>query len=286
MLSYQHIYHAGNFADVHKHAILVQLLKTLRAKNPKLPVLDTHAGRGAYDLTGEEALKTNEAVTGAHHYWGMKALPPGLREIVEKLNPEGELKTWPGSAAIARDGLRAGEKLIAYEKHPGEFEELQRTLPANAQVELHKADGLEAMLELCPLPGRKGLVVIDPSYEVKTEYAQVARHVHLAWKKWPQGVFLIWYPMLEAQGHKQLLTGLRKSAVKDVMVSELRLDKPLADNQRMTGTGIAIINPPWPQDVLDSLTQKIAAAMPVKTWGEVFWLDNQQIDPETGLVGT
>lgn len=286
MLSYQHIYHAGNFADVHKHAILVMLLKALKSRNPKFAVLDTHAGRGQYDLASEEALKTNEAYTGARHFWDKKAIPSGLREIVEKMNPEGELKTWPGSSYIARQLLAPSDKLIAIEKHPAEFEELRRNFDGVANTDIHQEDGFEAMLELSPLPGRKGLVVIDPSYEIKTEYAQTARQVHLAWKKWPQGVFMIWYPILEAQGHKQLLTALRKSNVKDVMVSELRLDKPLADNIRMTGTGIAIVNPPWPQDVLDSLTQEVAAAMPVKTWGDVFWLDNQKINPETGLVGT
>lgn len=286
MLSYQHIYHAGNFADVHKHAILVELLKALKAKNPRLAVLDTHAGRGLYDLASEEAQKTGEYQSGALHFWNNKTLPDGLQQVVSKFNTEGELKTWPGSSMIARELLRPADRLVCVERHPGEFGELKKTLGSAPNTELQQHDGFQAMVELSPLPGRKGLVIVDPSYEIKTEYPFLAKQVHAAWKKWPQGVFMLWYPILSAQGHRQMLTALRKTDVKDVMVSELRLEEPPAENFRMTGAGVAIVNPPWPQDVLENLTQSIARAMPVKTSGETFWLDNQQIDPETGMVGT
>ena len=286
MLSYQHIYHAGNFADIHKHAILVELLKTLKAKNPKFAVLDTHAGRGLYDLGSEEAQKTNEYLNGAQHFWQNKSLPEGLLKIVEKFNPEGTLKIWPGSSMIAREVLRPSDRLICVELHPGEFEELKKTLGEAQNTELQQQDGFKTLVEMVPLAGRKGLVIIDPSYEIKTEYTFLAKQVRQAWKKWPQGVYMIWYPILEAEGHRQLLTALRKTDVKDVMVSELRLEKSPADNFRMLGAGVAIVNPPWPQTVLADLTRSIAAAMPVKAVGDVFWLDNQQINPETGLVGT
>ncbi|HYD16909.1 MAG TPA: 23S rRNA (adenine(2030)-N(6))-methyltransferase RlmJ [Patescibacteria group bacterium] len=284
MLSYQHIYHAGNFADVHKHAILVELLKTLKAKNPKLAVLDTHAGRGVYDLGSEEAQKTGEYQHGAQHFWENDTLPESLKAIVAKHNPEGELKTWPGTARIARELLRPTDKLVCIERHPGEYEELQKAMATATNTDVKQADGFEHVVEFSPPPARKGLVIIDPSYEIKTEYAQTAKQVNLAWKKWPQGVFMIWYPLLQAQGHKQLLTGLRKTNVTDVMVSEIRLDKAPGEDYRMYGTGVAIVNPPWPVDFLDTLTQYIAGRMPQKAYGDVFWLDNQPIDPETGLV--
>lgn len=284
MLSYQHIYHAGNFADVHKHAILVELLKALKAKNPKLAVLDTHAGRGTYDLKSEEAQKTSEYVSGAQHFWENDGLPDGLKEIVSGFNPDGDLNIWPGSSMIARKILRATDKLTCIERHPGEFEELQKTMSGASNVDLQQKDGFQSIVDFSPPPLRKGLVIIDPSYEIKTEYVQTAKQVHLAWKKWPQGVFLIWYPLLEARGHVQLLTQLRKSDVKDVIVSEVRLDKAPTEGYRMFGTGIAIVNPPWPINVLDDLTNHIADRMPQKAHGDTYWLDNQPINPETGTI--
>ncbi len=284
MLSYQHIYHAGNFADVHKHAILVELLKSLKAKNPKLAVLDTHAGRGTYDLNSEEAQKTSEYISGAQHFWENDGLPAGLKEIVSGFNPDGALVTWPGSSMIARKILRATDKLTCIERHPGEFEELQKTMSGAANVDLQQKDGFQSIVDFSPPALRKGLVIIDPSYEIKTEYVQTAKQVNLAWKKWPQGVFLIWYPLLEAQGHVQLLTHLRKSGVKDVLVSEVRLDKAPTEGYRMFGSGIAIVNPPWPINVLEDLTNHIADGMPQKAHGDVYWLDNQPINPETGTI--
>lgn len=284
MLSYQHIYHAGNFADVHKHAVLAQILKALKAKNPRLAVLDTHASRGLYDLSGEEAQKTAEFETGALHFWKNGTLPQDLRAIVTKFNPEGELKTWPGSAVIAREMLRPADTLACIERHPGEFAELKKALEGKPNTALSQEDGFEALAVRVPLPGRKGLVIIDPSFEIKTEYALAAKQVHKAWQKWPNGVYMLWYPLLEARGHRQLLTALRKTDIKDVLVSELRLEEKPAPNFRMTGAGIAIVNPPWPEAVLAALTRQIAADMPVKTAGEVFWLDNQPLDPETGMV--
>ena len=284
MLSYQHIYHAGNFADVHKHAILVELLKALKAKNPKLAVLDTHAGRGTYDLRSEEAQKTSEYTSGAQHFWENGGLPDGLKEIVSGFNPEGDLNIWPGSSMIARKILRPGDKLTCIERHPGEFGELQKTMSDAHGVDLQQKDGFQSIVDFSPPPLRKGLVIIDPSYEIKTEYVQTAKQVHLAWKKWSQGVFLIWYPLLEAQGHVQLLTHLRKSEVKDVLVSEVRLDKAPTEGYRMFGSGIAIVNPPWPINVLDDLTNHIADRMPQKAHSDVYWLDNQPINPETGTI--
>ncbi|MDI1226114.1 MAG: 23S rRNA (adenine(2030)-N(6))-methyltransferase RlmJ [bacterium] len=284
MLSYQHIYHAGNFADVHKHAILVELLKALKAKNPKLAVLDTHAGRGTYDLRSEEAQKTSEYTSGAQHFWENDGLPEGLKEIVSGFNPEGDLNIWPGSSMIARKILRPGDKLTCIERHPGEFAELQKTMSDAHGVDLQQKDGFQSIVDFSPPPLRKGLVIIDPSYEIKTEYVQTAKQVHLAWKKWSQGVFLIWYPLLEAQGHVQLLTHLRKSEVKDVLVSEVRLDKAPTEGYRMFGSGIAIVNPPWPINVLDDLTNHIADRMPQKAHSDVYWLDNQPINPETGTI--
>ncbi len=284
MLSYQHIYHAGNFADVQKHAILIQLLKTLQQKNPKMTVLDTHAGRGIYDLASEEALKTSEFTHGAQYFYDKGTLPSGLKEIVEKYNPDGILETYPGSAVIAREMMRSSDKLICTELHPGEFAELEKNMKDFPNTDVIKADGFQALVDMMPLADRKGLVIVDPSYEIKTEYDFLAKQLYQAWKRWPQGVFMIWYPILDSRGYQRMLTALRNSKIKDVMVSEIRLDVPPQEGYRMTGSGIIIINPPWPESALDALTQYIANRLPVKAFGDVFWLDNMQINPETGTI--
>lgn len=285
MLSYQHIYHAGNFADVHKHAILARLLKTLTAKPAGFQVLDTHAGRGLYDLGSEEAQRNREFDLGATAFLNdADPLMADYIAVVKKFNPDGDLKAYPGSAVIARELMRPADKLTCIERHPGEFAELQKALSAAPNTELLQDDGFKAMVDMVPFAGRRGLVVIDPSYEIKTEYTDLARRLQQAWKKWPQGIFLIWYPMLEAQGHRQFLTELRRTAVKDILVSELRLHEPPNERFRMYGSGIVIINPPWPPATPEAITQHIASKLPVKAFADVFWLDNAQIDPETGSV--
>lgn len=285
MLSYQHIYHAANFADVQKHVILLQLLTALKAKNPKLAVMDTHAGRGLYDLTSEEALKTAEFVHGGGHMFEDKSLPGGLQAAVAKYNEGGKLLRYPGSAVLARDMLRPADRLICYELHPGEFAELQKSLGSRPNTEILKQDGFKALTDRLPLPERKALIVIDPSYEIKTEYELVARQLIAAVKKYPAGCYMLWYPVLPAQGHRQLLTQLRRApVVRDVLVSEVRLEAAPDAGFRMYGSGIAIINPPWPEAVLKQLTDDVAARLPLQAEGDVFWLDNLEIDAETGLV--
>lgn len=285
MLSYQHIYHAGNFADVHKHAVMIRLLKTLKGKPAAFQVLDTHAGRGLYDLSSEEAVRNREFDTGAACFLDDTApLLADYLSIVRKFNPDGELRVYPGSAVIAREMMRPSDRLICIERHPGEFLELQNALGTAPNTKLLQEDGFKALVDLVPFPERRGLVVVDPSYEIKSEYVDLAKHLQQAWKKWPQGIFMIWYPMLEAQGHRQFLTALRGTDVKDVMVSEIRLHEPPQEKFRMYGSGVAIINPPWPQDTLDALTRHIASRLPIKAFPDVFWLDNQQINPETGTI--
>lgn len=285
MLSYQHIYHAGNFADVHKHAILARLLKSLKSKPGGFAVLDTHAGRGLYDLTTEEAQRNREFEDGISRFAGdADPLMADLMGVVGKFNPDGDLKSYPGSAVIARELMRPADRLVCVERHPGEFRELQKALGDAPNTQLFQQDGFKALVDMVPPPERRGLAVTDPSYEIKSEYADLARQLQLAWKKWPQGIFMVWYPMLDAGGHRQFLTALRRTDIKDVLVSELRLHEPPKERFRMYGSGVAVINPPWREDALEGLTQHIASRLSVKCFSDVFWLDNQQINPETGML--
>ncbi len=289
MLSYQHIYHAGNFADVHKHGILAHLLATLAKRNPSLFVLDTHAGRGLYDLDSGEAHKKQEFMTGiaalAAEDEKTSLLADFLR-ILRKYNPDGGCTRYPGSAKLAQELSRPQDRLVFAELHPGEFSLLQKNFSGNDEtVKLFHKSGFECMAEMLPPPVRKGLVIIDPPYEIKSDYAEVPKTVAQAWKKWPQGAFLIWYPLLPSGLHEDMLIALRRSGIKDTIVSEIRNDEaPQDGGHGMYGSGIIIVNPPWPEQILAGLTKHISEALPAKTSGRVFWLDNAEISQETGKL--
>ncbi len=289
MLSYQHIYHAGNFADVHKHAILTRLLQALALKPQKFAVLDTHAGRGLYDLQSDEALKISEFTHGILPFWqqrgqGKTPLADYLN-IVAGVNADGELRFYPGSAMIAQALMRAGDRLTAIERHPGEVNALREAFEGVRNVKVEQADGFQKLVELVPPAEMRGLVLIDPSYEIKTEYDDLPRQLQKAWKKWPQGQFVIWYPMLASDLHRKMLTALRLSDIKNVLVSEIRLDRAPQESFGMYGAGMIVVNPPFGfEAALDDITGHIAEKMPPKTEARVYWLDNQPINAETGML--
>jgi 23S rRNA (adenine2030-N6)-methyltransferase len=287
MLSYQHIYHAGNFADIHKHAILAQVIKAMRTKPQPMAVLDTHAGRGVYDLSSVEAEKNREFDNGITHFWPRRAEPSLLRpflEIVETFNTGDSVTQYPGSSMIARRLLKPADRLVAVERHPGEVKELQTSLAGLPQTTVVQEDGLQTMLDNVPFPERRGLVIIDPSYEIKTDYADVPKHIALAFRKWPQGSFLLWYPIMNGAPHRDMFLALKKSGVSNMLISEICLEKPPEDHFRMYGSGIAIVNPPWPDAILKQITEHITMRMPAATSGEVFWLDNLKFDEFTGKL--
>ncbi|HRI75967.1 MAG TPA: 23S rRNA (adenine(2030)-N(6))-methyltransferase RlmJ [Alphaproteobacteria bacterium] len=293
MLSYQHIYHAANFADVQKHALLAQVLKSLAVKPAPLCAFDTHAGRGLYALEDTEAQKNREFDNGITALWPQRAeAPPALRpylDAVSAFNPDGTLSFYPGSAMLCRQMLRATDRLIATERHPGEFGHLQQAMAKGAagakpRIQTLLGDGLKTLVDNLPAAERRALAVIDPSYEMKTDYTDVPKAILRALKKMPQLCVFLWYPMLGAGGHRLMLTELVKSGVRDALVSEIRLDAPPQEHFRMTGSGILIINPPWPEAVMNDVTQAVTSRLPAKAFGDVFWLDNCRINPDTGLI--
>jgi 23S rRNA (adenine2030-N6)-methyltransferase len=288
MLSYQHIYHAGNFADVQKHAVLIKLLQVLAQKPQKFCVLDTHAGRGLYDLGSAEAQKVGEFQSGIMPFWEARQKNSPLSDylkVVEEFNSGNELKIYPGSAKIARHLMRAGDDLTLIERHPGEFAELQNSFKGVPHVKIEQKDGFQCLANDMPLAGRRGLVLVDPSYEIKSEYADLPKHLRQALKKWPQGQFMIWYPMLAAGLHRQMLTALRRTEIKDMLVSEIILEAPPQESFGMYGSGLIIINPPFGfETALEEMSSFIAEHLPQKARSNVFWLNNQQINPETGML--
>ena len=240
MLSYQHSYHAANLADVQKHALLCWTLAYMTRKDKPLSYIETHAGRGLYDLGGAEARKTGEAAKGfdAVTDWFDAGHP--YRATVDALRAEYGPQSYPGSPALASRLLRGDDVLHFAELHSQEFAALQTAVPA---AHSHQRDGLEFALAITPPTPRRGVCLIDPSYEVKTEYEHVAKTVAYLHRKWPVGVIMVWYPLLVGEVHDPMLQALEKTAP-----SALRHEvtfPPAREGHRMIGSGMFLINPPY-----------------------------------------
>ncbi len=257
MLSYQHAYHAGGPADVHKHVALGLLLGHLAKKDKPFCVFDLYAGEGEYNLEAFAAQKTQDYAKGVSHIWNAgivpRDAPDGVRtylELLRRFNPTAELGRYPGSPAIARDFMRDNDGLILNELHSTAFPELGRWARKDPRITVHKRDGLEALVGLTPPAIRRGVVLIDPSYEVKTEYTSVPETVAKSVEKWREGIFAIWYPILKEERHLSLLDGLTQQVNADIFVCELSLPAVKHDEKApgLRGTGLAVINPPWQFD--------------------------------------
>jgi 23S rRNA (adenine2030-N6)-methyltransferase len=236
MLSYQHAYHAGGPADLHKHAALAELLASLTAKPRGITYAETHAGRGLYDLAAPEALKTGEAATGIARVSPAPSTPFG-RALAAVRAAHGS-HAYPGSPLVARALLRPQDRTVLMELHPAEHAALTAALPAGS-AEIHRRDGYEGVLALAPLRPRRGLVLVDPSYEVKDEYAAAATFVLRLARKWPQAIVLVWYPLLPAGREAELLDGLHPL---HPLIDEVVFDP--APARGMYGSGLALINAP------------------------------------------
>ena len=242
MLSYQHIYHAGNLADVHKHALLAWMLDYLTQKDKPLSYIETHAGRGLYDLSAAEAQKTGEAASGIAR---MQArFPPGhpYRQRLDEIRARYGDAAYPGSPLIAALALRDSDTLHLAELHPQEHLALTRNL-LQWGAHIHQRDGFDMALAVCPPTPRRGLMLIDPSYEVKTDYDRIPKliaHIH---RKWNVGIISLWYPILTDAPHRQMLADLQ-AAFPTALRSEIAFP-PARDGHRMTGSGLFTLNPPY-----------------------------------------
>ncbi|WP_425098869.1 23S rRNA (adenine(2030)-N(6))-methyltransferase RlmJ [Tropicibacter sp. S64] len=243
MLSYQHAYHAGNLADVHKHALLAQALDYLTQKNKPLTYLETHAGRGLYDLTSAEAQKTGEAAQGISFVsqWFGKDHPytRALHAIREKRGPN----AYPGSPLIAQTLLRESDRLHLAELHPQEHAALEFTMSAAGNAKVYQQDGFALAQSLCPPDPRRGLILIDPSWELKEDYARMPRFVDTLAKKWNVGIVMIWYPILTEPQHKPMIAAIRQSQ-SEALIHEVTFP-PARKGHRMVGSGMVVLNPPW-----------------------------------------
>lgn len=285
MLSYLHGFHAGNFADVHKHVALNLLLGQLLGKEAPLAYLDTHAGRGLYDLQAPDALKTAESALGIARLWDAE-LPAVLASYVAEVrrcNPEGGLRYYPGSPAIARAMLRAQDRLILCELHPTEFAALKSAMRGDRRVAVHQRDGFEGLRALTPPAEKRGLALIDPSYEIKGDYTTVAQALLQTRRRWSAGVFLLWYPILREARHEALLGTVVNSEQRKVLRCEFRLP-PAKDRTGMQGSGLLVANPPWQFDETMRQAGEALSALFAQSAGEhrCEWLIPEQPDVARG----
>ncbi|MDZ7851476.1 MAG: 23S rRNA (adenine(2030)-N(6))-methyltransferase RlmJ [Halomonas sp.] len=261
MLSYQHAYHAGNFADVHKHLTLFAIIDHLLRKKSAVTYIDTHAGRGLYPLAAEETARLGEYREGIDRLWQARALlgnAPLLDDwlaAVERVQARSDrLDHYPGSPWWLSDRLRAQDSLMLFELHPGEHGYLARqVMPDNVQ-RIH-SDGLQGLVKRLPVATPRLCVLVDPSYERKAEYGQVAKAVLEAMRRARHAVVLVWYPLLPAGHHHELLEELRVGGLRKIWRSELRLREAAESERGMVGSGMLVINPPW------GLESRLEAAM-------------------------
>jgi 23S rRNA (adenine2030-N6)-methyltransferase len=249
MLSYRHAFHAGNHADVLKHSVLCYVLDYMRQKPGGFVYVDTHAGAGSYDLRDAWADKNREYEHGigalldyAQTHSCPAALEPYL-DLVQSLNPPGALHIYPGSPQIADHMLRAQDSARLFELHPHEYQALSAAFSSYRHFTVEKRDGLQALHAVLPPAQRRALILIDPAYEVKTDYRDVVRALQSAHRKFSGGVYMLWYPVVARRQVDTLERAFIDSGMRNILQAELLLR---ADTDHgMTASGLIIINPPW-----------------------------------------
>ncbi|ODN71466.1 23S rRNA (adenine(2030)-N(6))-methyltransferase RlmJ [Methylobrevis pamukkalensis] len=263
-MNYRHAFHAGNFADVLKHALLARILRRLGVKDGAFRVVDTHAGIGRYDLAGDEAGRTGEWTGGVGRIVGAD-LPPVLAdflapwlEVVAELNPEGGLRHYPGSPLIAARLKRRQDTLFANELHPEDAEHLQAALAGERRCRVMSLDGWMAVRSLLPPPERRGLLIVDPPFEQAGEFERLAETMVEAHRRFATGVQMVWYPLKDAGAVRRFHAAVAASGLTRILRVEQWVRRtgtagPLA------GAGLLLVNPPW------QLDEEIAAALPALT---------------------
>lgn len=241
-MNYRHAFHAGNFADLVKHAALLQLIARLAADRAPVTILDTHAGRGLYDLTGPEAQRSGEAEAGVARLMTARDAPAefaSLTAAVKRLNGGGRLTRYPGSPWLVAEALRAGDRYVGYELRAPEQAELRKALRERPGVETQCADGFAAALERCPKSGRV-LVLIDPPFERADDYAQVVRTVAALRRQNPTVQALIWLPLKDLETFDAFLRDLEDETDAPILVGETRM-RPLSDPLKMNGCALVLV---------------------------------------------
>ncbi|MFD1794373.1 23S rRNA (adenine(2030)-N(6))-methyltransferase RlmJ [Paracoccus aurantiacus] len=245
MLSYQHIYHAGNAADLHKHALLAWMLNYLTMKEKPFTYIETHAGRGLYDLSSAEALKTAEAASGigrAEADGWLAADHPLMQALAWVRAGYGD-EAYPGSPLISQYFIRESDSMHLAELHPGEHAALARVAD---EAKLYRQDGFQMARAVTPPTPRRGLMLIDPSYEVKADYTEIPHFIQDIARKWNVGILTLWYPLL-SDGRQQAMVEKLRNTFPEALLSEVRFP-PARPGHGMVGSGMFVVNPPWGLD--------------------------------------
>lgn len=250
MLSYRHSFHAGNPADVIKHLVLIETLSYLTKKDKPLEYIDTHSGVGIYRLATAEAQKTQEYLDGIAKLWQYQGDHNAIANYVAKVKQfnQGELEVYPGSPMVADSLLREHDKRWLFELHPKDSESLKNNMAElsnrRKQTFVRKENGFQGLLGLLPPQAKRGCVLIDPPYEIKSDYEQVVKTVKKAYEKFNSGTIMIWYPVVSRERIDIMEAGLINSGIRNIQLFELATS---ADSEElgMTASGMIVINPPW-----------------------------------------
>ena len=280
MLAYRHAFHAGNHADVLKHIVLVQVLRYMNGKDKPYRFVDTHAGAGGYSLEGRYAQKKGEFEQGIGRLWGRDDLPEPVADYVAQVrafNPGGALEQYPGSPAIAHMLRRPTDQMRLFELHPTEHRILESYLGSQRGVEVKHADGFDSLKGQLPPSTRRGVVLIDPSYEGHGDYGRVVATLRDAVQRFAEGVYLVWYPQVQKVEAAELPRRLEALAPKGWLHARLTVAKPDAMGFGLAGSGMFVLNPPY------TLHDTLAGVLPwlVETLGQVaganFLLDQKSV---------
>ena len=228
---------------MHKHAALCIALDYLTGKDKALSYLETHAGRGLYDLSDAQAEKTGEAAQGVGRLLERFADDHPYPAMLSRVRADCGPNAYPGSPLIAATMLRRFDRIEVAELHPAEFAALERTMPERPNTRLHQRDGVEMARALTPPEPRRGLMLIDPSWELRDEYARMAALLPAIHRKWGVGALMLWYPLLPDERHRTMTHALR-TAIPDVTLHEVRFP-PARAGHGMRGSGLALVKPPW-----------------------------------------
>lgn len=278
MFSYRHAFHAGNHADVLKHAIFVHILDHMNRKDSAYWVIDTHAGAGLYDLRSDWASQNGEFTDGLDRLLGADNMPPLIERYLEEVhhfNPDGIANFYPGSPWLALRALRGEDRLRLFEMHPSEVDVLRQNLSSQGraalrQTTIYESDGFTGLKSQLPPPPRRGVIIMDPSYEDKQDYRKTLNAVNEGLKRFATGCFAIWYPLVQRLEVQELVRALERLKTPWVHAS-LTVRKPAADGHGLHGSGMFVLNPPW------TLHDELSVALP--------WLSEKlKIDDRAGFT--
>ncbi|MGE0071500.1 MAG: 23S rRNA (adenine(2030)-N(6))-methyltransferase RlmJ [Thiomonas sp.] len=279
MLAYRHAFHAGNHADVVKHLVLVQVLRHMNRKDKPYWLIDTHAGAGGYTLHDAAAQKNAEYADGIARLWQRDDAPPAVADYVAQVrafNPSGALLHYPGSPELARRLLRPQDKLRLFELHPSDHRLLDAAFGALRGVQVRRADGFAALKSLLPPPERRAVVLLDPSYELKTDYAALRATLADALKRFAVGTYAVWYPLLQRREAHLLPQQLRRLAgAADWLDVRLQVRAADASGFGLLGSGMFVVNPPWTLHATLAQTLPWLTAALAQFDGARFVLDQQ-----------